>query len=117
MGVQFLGRPVPIMMGTVAPPVAGVKAPVWLRLTRKEVPGQPAFSTITGSFSSDGATFTQVGSVTFSLAEPFLIGPYVTSSGGSTPVMVTLTDLSLTRPPPAASGGGPADAGTSDGGP
>jgi hypothetical protein len=112
MGVQFLGRTLPLMMGTVTG-IEGVAAPVWLRLTRTELPGQPAQSLVTGSYSRDGMAWTEVGSTTFSLPEPFLIGAYASSNGGSVPVAATLTDLSLVSPPAA---GRAVDAGAGDGG-
>jgi regulation of enolase protein 1 (concanavalin A-like superfamily) len=119
MGVQFMSRILPNMMGTVAMPVTEVKAPVWLRLTRTEVPGQPALSRVTGSYSIDGIQWTQVGAITFSLPEPFLIGAYASSNGGSVPVSAGLTEVSLTRPPPDLApdaGAPPADASASEGG-
>jgi regulation of enolase protein 1 (concanavalin A-like superfamily) len=112
MGVQFMSRSATNMMGTVAPPVAEVKAPVWLRLTRTQLPGEPAHSRISGAYSVDGVQWTTVGTAVFSLPEPFLIGAYASSSGGSTPASTTLTEVSLTRPPPAPT----PDAGASEGG-
>ena len=92
MGVQFMSRPIPTIMGTVAPPVDGVKTPIWLRLTRADVPGQPALSWVTGAYSTDGTTFVPVGAAMIPLPEPYLIGPYVSSSGPQAPVVATLTD-------------------------
>jgi regulation of enolase protein 1 (concanavalin A-like superfamily) len=119
MGVQFMTRHQPFMMGEVTS-VEAVKAPVWLRLTRTELPGQPAQSLVSGAYSIDGVQWAQVGSIQFSLPEPFLIGVHATSSGGSLPVASTLTELSLTRPTaaaPVADAGmpsGPADAAAID---
>ena len=88
MGVQFMGRVMTPMMGTVTA-VEGIRAPVWLRLTRTELPGQPAQSRVTGSYSMDGMTWTEAGFTLLPLPEPFLIGLDATSSGGSVPVAAT----------------------------
>ena len=100
MGVHFQSRAFNNLMATVAPIKDGIKAPIWLRLERLEDPGPPLTSRFTGSYSDDGKTWTPVGSVTFALPEPYLIGILGSSNGSTTPVMATLTDLSLG--PPAA---------------
>lgn len=101
MGVHFQSRAFNNLMATVAPVKAGVKAPVWLRLERVENPG-PAGSRFTGSYSTDGVTWTVAGSAAFALPEPYLIGVMANSNGTTTPAVATLTDLSLgaANPPP-----------------
>jgi regulation of enolase protein 1 (concanavalin A-like superfamily) len=105
MGVQFQSRAFNNLMATVAPVKAGVKAPVWLRLERTENPGPPLTSRFVGSYSDDGRTWIPVGTASFALPEPYLIGIMANSNGSTTPAVATLTDLSLTAgaapsPPP-----------------
>jgi hypothetical protein len=116
MGVQFQSRAFNNLMATLAPTKDGVKAPIWLRLDRTEELGPPLTSRFTGSYSDDGRTWTAVGSVTFALPEPYLIGVIASSNGSTTPVASTLTDVSLTapaapvpppQPPPPADAGRP----------
>jgi regulation of enolase protein 1 (concanavalin A-like superfamily) len=102
LGVQFQSRAANNTMAHVVPVKEGVKAPIWLRLERIEVP-LPVGSRFTGSYSTDGITWMVVGSTSFPLPEPYLIGVMANSNGSTTPAAATLTDLSLgaaTTPPP-----------------
>ena len=113
MGVQFMGRVMPFMMGTVTA-VERDQGPGLAAPHTDRAPGQPAQSRVTGSYSLDGATWTEVGVDPLSLPEPFLIGAYATSSGGSVPRCYHVDRTfrwSARRPPP-----GRCDAGASDGG-
>jgi regulation of enolase protein 1 (concanavalin A-like superfamily) len=115
MGVQFQSRAFNNLMATLAPVKDGVKAPIWLRLERTEDPGPPLTSRFTGSYSDDGRTWTAVGSVTFALPEPYLLGLIASSNGSTTPVTATLTDVAVTVPTaPVAPPPPPPDAGRPD---
>jgi hypothetical protein len=117
MGVQFQSRAFNNLMATAAPIKDGVKAPIWLRLERTEDPGPPVTSRFTGSYSADGQTWIPVGSASFALAEPYLIGVLGSSNGSTTPVMAAMTDIGLgapSAPPPPPADAGRPDA-TSDG--
>jgi hypothetical protein len=118
MGVHFQSRAFNNLMATLAPIKDGLKAPIWLRLERADEP-PPAGSRFTGSYSEDGRTWTVVGSASFALPEPYLIGVLGSSNGSTSPVTAALTDVSLIggaapAPPPAPppDAGRPADAST-----
>lgn len=121
LGVHFQSRAFNNLMATVAPIKEGVKAPIWLRLERVESPA-PVGSRFTGSYSTDGVTWTVVGSAGFALPEPYLLGVMVNSSGSTTPAVATLTDLSLGAPttpqppPPPVDAARPPDAARPDAG-
>jgi hypothetical protein len=114
MGVHFQSRASNNLMATVAPIKDGLKAPLWLRLERSEDPGPPVTSRFTGSYSDDGRTWIPVGSATFALPEPYLIGVLGSSNGSTTPVMATLTDVGLGPPATPAPPPPPPDAGRPD---
>jgi regulation of enolase protein 1 (concanavalin A-like superfamily) len=116
MGVHFQSRAFNNLMATVAPIKDGLKAPIWLRLERSEDPGPPVTSRFTGSYSDDGRTWIPVGSATFALPEPYLIGVLGSSNGSTTPVMATLSDISLAAPSTPAPPPPPPDAGRPDAG-
>ena len=113
-GLQFQSRAFNNLMATVAPPVPGIKAPVWLRLERIEQPGPPVASRFVGSYSADGNQWTVVGESTFALPEPFLIGVAAGSNGSGTQARASLTDVSLgagaSPPAPVPDAARPADA-------
>lgn len=113
MGVHFQSRAFNNLMATLAPVQPGM-APIWLRLERTEQPG-PMGSKFTGFFSADGRSWTMVGTASFALPEPYLIGVLGSSNGSTTPVTSTLTDVSLTSgattpPPLTPDAGRPPDA-------
>jgi regulation of enolase protein 1 (concanavalin A-like superfamily) len=117
MGVHFQSRAFNNLTATVAPIKEGLKAPLWLRLERTEDPGPPLTSRFTGSYSDDGRTWTPVGSASFALPEPYLIGVLGSSNGSATPVMATLSDISVGPPSaPAPPPLPPPDAGRPDAG-
>jgi regulation of enolase protein 1 (concanavalin A-like superfamily) len=70
-GIEFMTRP---STGAATTYIAGATQPVpaWLKLVRSG-------STVTGSVSADGSTWTVVGSTTLSIASNVLIGLVVTS--------------------------------------
>jgi regulation of enolase protein 1 (concanavalin A-like superfamily) len=70
-GIEFMTRP---STGAATTYIAGATQPVpaWLKLVRSG-------STVTGSVSADGSTWTVVGSTTLSIASNALIGLVVTS--------------------------------------
>ncbi|MEV6948075.1 hypothetical protein AB0N07_40315 [Streptomyces sp. NPDC051172] len=72
----------------------GIKAPVWLRLTRTG-------SQLSGYYSTDGSTFTRVGSaVNLSGAKATEdVGVFHTSHDGNVPGTATFGSLSITTPP------------------
>jgi hypothetical protein len=111
MGVHFHSRAFNNLMATLAPIKEGVQAPLWLRLERFDDPGPPQGSRFVGSYSMDGRTWTPVGSAIFALPEPYLVGVLGSSNGSTTPVMATLTDISLTAGTTPAPAPPPADAG------
>jgi len=98
MGVHFQSRASNNLTATVAPIKDGLKAPIWLRLERTEDPGPPLTSRFTGSYSDDGRTWMPVGTAKFALSEPYLIGVLGSSNGSTTPVMASLTDISVAPP-------------------
>jgi hypothetical protein len=111
MGVHFHSRAFNNLMATLAPIKEGVQAPIWLRLERSDDPGPPQGSRFVGSYSLDGRTWTPVGSAIFALPEPYLVGVLGSSNGSTTPVMASLTDLSLAASAAPAPAPPPADAG------
>jgi regulation of enolase protein 1 (concanavalin A-like superfamily) len=117
MGVHFQSRAFNNLTATVAPIKDGLKAPIWLRLERTEDPGPPLTSRFTGSYSDDGRTWIPVGTASFALPEPYLIGVLGSSNGSTTPVMASLTDISVAAPSaPAPPPAPPPDAGRPDAG-
>ncbi len=58
--------------GSISNNVTGMSAPYWVRLVRSG-------NTFTGSYSSDGSSWTQLGSATFTMASTEQIGLAVTS--------------------------------------
>jgi regulation of enolase protein 1 (concanavalin A-like superfamily) len=115
MGVHFQSRAGNNLMATLAPLKEGVQAPIWLRLERADEP-PPQGGRFTGSYSTDGRTWIPVGSASFALPEPYLVGVLASSNGSTAPVMATLSDVTLaagsTPPPPPPPP--PADAGRPD---
>ncbi len=68
---------------------AGVTAPVWLRLVRRG-------NTVTGQYSTDGSTFTTVGSAT--LSRPTAtedVGVFLTSHAAGVPGTATFSQFSV----------------------
>ena len=65
--------------------------PVWLKLTRSG-------STITASTSTDGTTWTTVGSTTISLTDPATIGLFNCAHNGSALNTATFDNVTVTSP-------------------
>jgi regulation of enolase protein 1 (concanavalin A-like superfamily) len=71
------------------PTIAGITAPVWLKLTRSG-------SAFTSSWSTDGATWNVVETVTVSMPQNVLIGLAVTSHSPGTLCTATFDHVSIT---------------------
>ena len=71
----------------------GVTAPIWLKLVRSG-------ANFTGSYSSDGANWIQVGSQTVTMNGTVMAGLAVTAHNNSALNTSTFTNLTLTNPPP-----------------
>ncbi|HEY9138275.1 MAG TPA: DUF1349 domain-containing protein, partial [Terriglobus sp.] len=70
---------------------SGLVAPYWIRVVRNG-------STFTGYYSADGVTWTQQGTVTFSMASSAYIGLVVSSRTNSQPGTATFDNVSITTP-------------------
>ncbi len=86
-GVSFQRRPT--AGGTsVSTTVAGVAPPEWVRLVRSG-------NTVTASYSSNGTTWTQVGSDTISMPQSLFVGMAVTSHNNATLTTATFDSVAV----------------------
>ena len=70
--------------------IQGIRVPVWVKLQREG-------KSITGYYSANGTTWTQIGSAhTISLASPTLAGVAVTAHNGAALCVSTLTNVAIT---------------------
>jgi autotransporter-associated beta strand protein len=72
---------------------AGVTAPYWVKLTRSG-------NVLTSSASADGATWTQVGSVTISMASSVLVGLSANSNAATLLNKATFTNVTVSNTAP-----------------
>jgi subtilisin family serine protease/regulation of enolase protein 1 (concanavalin A-like superfamily) len=95
-GVASQHRLAPAINAT-GPTVSGIAAPVWLRVARSG-------DDFTASWSSDGASWSVVDTVTIPMAPSVLIGLAVTSHASSLLCTATFDNVSVTSsaPPPTA---------------
>ncbi len=93
-GVQFISRSV--TNGTVRAEAgeADRKAPVWLRLDKKD-DAMTLVSTFTGYVSADGMTWTSVGTTSFAMQEPFTLGVLAQSHSVQSLASAAITDLTV----------------------
>jgi autotransporter-associated beta strand protein len=80
--------------GVVVPGPADKAAPVWVKLVR-------AGNRFTGSWSADGVTWTDVGSVTISMGSAALVGLASTSDAATLLNRVEFTDVSVSNAAPS----------------
>lgn len=77
--------------------MAGVKAPVWLRLEKLDaIDGST--STFTGFVSQDGATWNVLDSLTFPFQQPYSIGVFLLGGSATEFGGARLTDVAVTAP-------------------
>ena len=88
-GTSFQRRPTTGGTSEHTTPGDGVTAPYWVRLVRSG-------STLTGYKSSNGSSWTQVGSASISMASSVYVGLAVTAHNDSTLATATFTDVSVT---------------------
>jgi DNA-binding beta-propeller fold protein YncE len=87
-GGEFSFRPLTGATSTSSVPFPGIAAPYWVKLTR-------AGSTFTGSVSSDGVIWRQVGTQNISMAATVFVGLIVNSHNNTVLCTTTMDHVSL----------------------